>query len=200
MIDDRALIEGYLEGDTNSFNRLAWKWQDKLYRFSYRYLMNEDDAKEAVQMALIKVYKNLKKLNDPDRFSSWIFQIQVNICKDMLKHPNRKKFVSINRELDNEDGRPIANLDRFADEQDLDYDVHRTNIEEIVKKTLSQIPEEQRVVIIMKEYQGLKFKEIAEILECPINTVKSRMYYGLQQMHKILTKLNISREVLFNEM
>ncbi|MFC1564592.1 RNA polymerase sigma factor [candidate division KSB1 bacterium] len=200
MIDDRTLIEGFLEGDTNSFNRLAWQWQEKLYRFSYRYLMNEDDAKEAVQLALIKVYKNLNKLKDPERFSSWIFQIQVNICKDMLKNPNRNRFVSINREFDSDEGRPVAKLDKFTAEQDIDNDVHRSDIEDIVKKTLSQLPEEQRVVIIMKEYQGLKFKEIAEILECPINTVKSRMYYGLQQMHKILTKLNISREVLFNEM
>jgi len=197
---DTQLINDFLNGDVNSFNRLAWRWQDRLYRFAYRYLLNEDDAKEVVQMALIKTYKNLKKLQNPERFSSWVFQITVNLCKDHLKNPSRNRFVSLDEEVSTDDGRQQTRQELMAIDVDPENDIHLRDIGDIVKKTIARLPDEQRIVIIMKEYQGLKFKEIAEILDCPINTVKSRMYYGLQQMHKILKSFNIDKEVLFNEM
>jgi RNA polymerase sigma-70 factor (ECF subfamily) len=78
--------------------------------------------------------------------------------------------------------------------------LNNQQIGEILKRALMAIPEEQRVVIIMKQYQGLKFTEIADILKQPVNTIKSRLYYGLNALRKILVESNYSKEVLFNEM
>lgn len=198
---DSKLISEFLNGDVESFNRLARRWQNRLYRFAYRYLIDEEEAKDVVQTALIKAFKNLKKLKNPDRFSSWIFQITVNLCKDTLKSSHKMR-ITLEKEYASN---PKNNRDNFRmedveAEENVSAVVHKSELGEIVKKTLAKLPEDQRVVIIMKEYDGFKFSEIAEILNCPLNTVKARMYYGLQHMSTILRKLNIDKEVLFNEM
>jgi len=191
---DSQIIRDFLEGDVQSFNRLVRRWQDRLFHFAYRYLMDEEDAKDIVQTAFIKAYKNLRKLKNPDRFSSWLFQITVNLCKDRLKSSRRSRIASVNG------GEPDTPLEEMADDADPAAELHQSDLAGLVKKTLAHLPEEQRIVIIMKEYDGFKFVEIAEILNCPVNTVKARMYYGLQHMYKILTKLNIDKEIIFNEM
>jgi len=198
---DSKLISEFLNGDVESFNRIARRWQNRLYRFAYSYLIDEEEAKDVVQTALIKAFKNLKKLKNPDRFSSWIFQITVNLCKDTLKSSHKMR-ITLEKEYASN---PKNNRDNFRmedveAEENVSAVVHKSELGEIVKKTLAKLPEEQRVVIIMKEYDGFKFSEIAEILNCPLNTVKARMYYGLQHMSTILRKLNIDKEVLFNEM
>jgi RNA polymerase sigma-70 factor (ECF subfamily) len=74
---------------------------------------------------------------------------------------------------------------------------HRSGLREILNRALQEIPEEQRVVVIMKEYQGLKFREIAEAMELPINTVKSRLYYGLKALRKLFDEWNVTEEVVW---
>ncbi|MFC1477759.1 RNA polymerase sigma factor [candidate division KSB1 bacterium] len=197
---DTQLINNFLDGDINSFNRLVTRWQGRLYRFAYRYLMNEEEAKDVVQSALIKAFKNLKKLKDPDKFASWIFQITVNLCKDTLKSSHRTRMTFENSSGNDNEHEKSFLLDEMTDGAESSERVQKSDLENIVKRTLARIPDEQRIVIIMKEYDGFKFSEIAEILNCPINTVKARMYYGLQHMYKVLKTLNIDREVLFNEM
>jgi len=197
---DTQLIYNFLNGDVNSFNRLVRRWQTRLYRFAFRYVMDEEDAKDVVQAALIKAYKNMGKLKNPDRFSSWIFQITVNLCKDMLKSSHRTRLASESDYGAADDGGSKLSLDDMPDGIDSGAHMQRSDLEELVKMMLTRLPDEQRVVIIMKEYDGFKFAEISEILNCPLNTVKARMYYGMQHMYKILKKLNIDKEVLFNEL
>ena len=198
-LEDTELIGNFLNGDINSFNRLVLRWQKRLYNFSYRYLTDEEQAKEVVQLALIKAYKNLKKLKNRERFSSWIFQITVNLCKDNLKQNSRKRHTELSDEVIQNEGEHLYSSNGITDRNNPMDILNQQDLGNIIKRTLTRLPEEQRIVIIMKEYEGFKFAEISEMLNVPINTVKSRMYYGLTQMQKILKKLNIDREVIFNE-
>ena len=198
--NDAELIQRFLEGDIQSFNRLALLWQGRLYRFAYRYLMDEEEAKEVVQSALIKAYKSLKKLKNPSKFAPWIFQITVNLCKDSLKHAGKIRVTALNEEAVNSEEAQSYQLYPLHKQTDPLENLHREDLGDIVRKTFTHLTEEQRIVVIMKEYEGFKFTEIAEMLNVPVNTVKSRMYCGLAQMQKILKKLNLDREVLFNEM
>lgn len=199
MVRDSELIRDFLGGDIDGFNRLVRRWQGRLYNFAYRYLMDEEEAKEIVQSALIKTYKNLRKLKNPEKFSSWVFQITVNLCRDRLKHNKKNRFTALNDDILRSKGAKNNHLDSMEALVNPTKKVDQQDLVEIIKKTLAQLSEEHRIVIIMKEYEGFKFSEIAESLNCPVNTVKSRMYYGLTQMQKILKKLNIDKEVL-NEM
>ncbi len=193
---DEILIERFLSGDVSAFNTLVWRWEKQIYNFILRYLGDYELAKDAMQRTFIRVYKGLSKLRDRKKFSTWLFQIALNQCKDELKK-RKRKHVSISevRRDDSSGSREIVSV--IADPNNGPESVTQMDsVTSILKKALQCIPEEQRVVIIMKEYHGLKFIEIAEILSVPLNTIKSRMYYGLNSLRKVLEQWGIDREDL----
>jgi RNA polymerase sigma-70 factor (ECF subfamily) len=161
---------------------------------------NEETAKDICQTTFIRTFRQLKKLRDPDKFSPWIYRIALNLCRDEFKKKKNRHFLylddmSANNESSNS---PMQFPDQDAKTPDELYNDQQ--MKDILKQALVALPEEQRVVIIMKQYQGLKFTEIAEILKQPVNTVKSRLYYGLRTLRKILVESKLNKEVLFNEM
>lgn len=199
---DNQIINLILNGDRSRFNSLIWRWEKPIYNFILRYLGNKELARDATQKVFIRVYKNLNKLRDPAKFSSWIYQIASNLCKDEIKKMSHRDFVSLDliQENNEHDGYRLPDQLQEAEQSLPDAKLNQKQISNIVQKALQQLPEEQRVVIIMKEYQGLKFKEIAEALNQPLNTIKSRMYYGLNGLRKIFEHWQITEEVLNYEM
>jgi len=199
---DTQLITHILDGDQSRFNSLVWRWEKPIYNFVLRYLGNKELAREVSQKVFIRVYKNLNKLRDPTRFSSWIYQIASNLCKDEIKRMNHRDFISLDliQENNENEGHRLPNELQESEHFQPDTKLNQKQVSNIVQKALQQLPEEQRIVIIMKEYQGLKFKEIAEALNQPLNTVKSRMYYGLNGLRKIFEQWQITEEVLSYEM
>lgn len=194
---DAQLIEKYLSGDISGFNTLVRRWEKLLFNFVYRYLGDFELAKDVTQKVFIRIYKNLHKLKDHSKFSNWIYTIASNLCKDELKKRKKNNSISLDQINEANDN----NLDLAQESSVLpDAQLNQIQLEQLMKQALQAIPEEQRVVIIMKEYQGLKFIEIAEVLGEPLNTVKSRMYYGLNALRKVFSRWNISKEVLQYEM
>jgi len=199
---DTQLITHILDGDQSRFNSLVWRWEKPIYNFILRYLGNKELAREVSQKVFIRVYKNLNKLRDPTRFSSWIYQIASNLCKDEIKKMSNRDFISLDLIQENNENEGFRLPDGLKEEEhhQPDTKLNQKQVSNIVQKALQQLPEEQRIVIIMKEYQGLKFKEIAEALNQPLNTVKSRMYYGLNGLRKIFEQWQITEEVLSYEL
>lgn len=196
MTDDQ-LIEKFLSGDIQAFNTLVWKWEKNLYNFVLRYIGNREDAKDICQKTFIRVYRKVNKLRDTTKFSTWLYQIAVNICRDELKRRGRRDYVSLDEIVDRGNGLLATAMDSQSDPvEHPEMLTDQRDLRELINRVLQSIPEEQRIVIIMKEYQGLKFTEIAEVLETSVNTTKSRMYYGLTAMRKILKKWKISEEIL----
>ena len=197
---DAALIDRFLKGDINAFNTLIWRWEKPIYNFIYRTIGNEDTAKDLCQILFIKMYKELKKLRDPNKMKSWLYRIALNLCRDEMRRLKRHRLVYIDEHQNDE---KTANTIGYLPDRESKTPeelVHNNQIGEILKHSLMSIPEDQRTVIIMKQYQDLKFTEIANILELPINTVKSRLYYGLNALRKILEASKLNKEVLFDEM
>jgi RNA polymerase sigma-70 factor (ECF subfamily) len=199
---DTQLINHILNGNRSRFNTLVWRWEKPLYNFILRYLGNKELARDVTQKVFIRVYKNLNKLRDPSKFSSWIYQIASNLCKDEIKKMSHRDFISLDliQENNENDGYRLPEQLKETESSLPDAKLNQKQVSSIVQKALQQLPEEQRVVIIMKEYQGLKFKEIAEALNQPLNTVKSRMYYGLNGLRKVFEQWQITKEVLNYEM
>ncbi|MBN2030352.1 sigma-70 family RNA polymerase sigma factor [bacterium] len=198
MTDD-VLIERFLEGDIHAFNLLVWRWERPIFNFVYRNLGNEETAQDVCQHVFLRVYKKLKTLRERQKFSSWIYRIALNLCRDEYKKRKNHRLISI--ESDPEDP-PSYSCQQIMDAsvqtpEDL---CHQQSVSELLKEALMKLPEEQRTVIIMKQYQGLKFIEIADILKQPVNTVKSRLYNGLQSLRIFLEKSKVNKEVLLHEM
>ncbi len=199
---DSELIASILNGDRSRFNTLIWRWEKPIYNFTLRYLGNKESARDVTQKVFIRTFKNLRKLRDPAKFSSWIYQIAANLCKDEIKKRGHRDFISLDflNENSENNGYKLPGELLESERQQPDAHVNRKQLSQLLQKALHQLPEEQRIVIIMKEYQGLKFKEIAEALNQPLNTIKSRMYYGLNGLRKILQQWQITEEVLNDEM
>ena len=197
-MQDAQLIVKYLNGDISAFNTLVWRWEKPLFNFIYRYLGDFELAKDVTQKAFIRFYKNLHKLKEHAKFSSWAYQIATNLCKDEIKRIKKRTLISIDSISENNYENDCKLIEEENAQPDSKY--NKIQLEQLIKKALQAIPEEQRIVIIMKEYQGLKFKEIAETLGEPLNTVKSRMYYGLSALRKVFDGWNLNKEALQYEM
>ena len=196
---DALLIERFLKGDMGAFNTLVWRWEKPIFNFVLRHIGNEECARDICQTTFIRMYKQLKKLRDPEKFSSWIYQIALNLCRDEFK--KKKRYPLYLDDLISSKDLTHSHIEiRDPDTKTPEESYHNRQIEDILKRALVALPEEQRVVIIMKQYQGLKFNEIADILKQPVNTVKSRLYYGLRSLRKLLEESRLSKEVLFHEM
>ena len=189
---DKELLKRIHNGDSNAFNILAEKWQTPIYRLAFRYFGNEQDAKDICQKTFIKAYKNIKKIRNSESFPVWIQRIAVNICKDELMSRKKKGFLYLNK-TDFESESSTNGFDEIKVE--FEEEIIKNDIGDILKKVIGNLPEEQRIVLILKEYQGLKFTEISEILKIPTNTAKSRMYYALKNIKNILKKLHLDKEV-----
>ena len=197
---DAVLIQQFLDGEIGAFNTLVWRWEKPLFNFVYRTIGNEETAKDICQTTFIRTYRELKRLRDPDKFSPWIYRIALNLCRDELKRRKKRNLLYYEDFFsDQNPSNPVMQIpdqDTKTPEELVDHQ----ELGDILKRAIMALPEEQRVVIVMKQYQGLKFTEIAEILKQPINTVKSRLYYGLRALRKILVESKFNKEVLLNEM
>jgi RNA polymerase sigma-70 factor (ECF subfamily) len=198
---DVELIQNYLVGDLGAFNRLVWHWEKPIYHFIFRMLGDPDISRELSQQTFIRVFKNLQKLKEPEKFRTWIYQIAANLCRDEIRKRQRSNSFSLEKlNADNENGATLPQNLVSQPRHAPDIQWGQAEAREIIERALKKIPEEQRIVIIMKEYQGLKFTEIAEILNQSVNTIKSRMYYGLNALRKIFEQWEIQKEAFEYDM
>ncbi|MFH1392561.1 MAG: sigma-70 family RNA polymerase sigma factor [bacterium] len=163
---DKQLIANYFTGDEKSLEILISNYLKPIYSFAYRYLNNSQDAEDATQDVFVKVWKNLKKFDENKKFTTWIFQIAKNTCFDFLK---RKKPVLISVFSDFEI--PVEPAFLAAAE---------------INSSLEQLPLKYRLIIFLRYNDHFNFREIAEILGEPLNTIKSRHRRALAMLKKLL--------------
>ncbi|MCG8373300.1 MAG: RNA polymerase sigma factor [Balneolales bacterium] len=184
-MEDARLVQDFIGGNHQAFNKLVNNWQTRIHHFAYRYFANDDDAAEITQKTFIKAYQKIGSLDDASKFGSWLYRIANNLCLDELKRAGRKKSTS----LEALKSAPKSDLAPDADQK-----VIRNEAMVLLHRALLQLPTEQRIVVIMKEYEGLTFREIAEILDESENTIKSRLYYGLRGLKNTFDSWNINKE------
>ncbi len=191
------LIAKFKAGDVSVFNLLTRRWYEKILGFLYRVLGNMEDAEDACQKTFITVYTRLHQLNEPAKFRSWLYRIANNNAMDLL---NDRKHIARSR-TNGESEDPHIDLDGPDTEAaDLESRIDLVGLHILFEKIMLSIPEEQRVVIVMKLYQDMKFSEIAETLNVPLNTVKTRMYSGLRAMKDSLARNKLIEEILKDAM
>lgn len=170
---DPQLIQAFLNGHEPSFELLMRRRRDLVYSIAVRLIGNPDDAQDVTQNVFIKVYQKMHTLKSADGFQAWLVRITRNACMDLLKSKHRQ----IMRPVDLDEVDVAAAADADAAEQQ--------SLSKVLDAALQRIPIEQREVVVMRELHQLSFTEIAEVLGEPVNTVKSRMYYGLKALHAL---------------
>ena len=172
---DEELVEACQAGESSAFDLLVTRWEDKIRGACYRLLDSEEESRDAAQEAFLKAYRALPGFKREARFSSWLYQIAVNLCRDRLRRRKGRSLVSL--DALEEVGPVIAGRGLAA--HDL---VEQLDLRRAVRRAVGALSEEQREVLILKEYQGLTFLEIAQALDVPVSTVKTRLYRGLGQL------------------
>lgn len=184
-LSDDQIIERTLAGETEAFSLLVRRWESPIYGLSLRMLGRDEDARDVCQETFLAAYRNLRKFRGDAKFSSWLYRIALNACHSRMRRQDNGAALSLDAE--DADGRRLELPDLASEPapETLLRDQRTLH----VRRALQAIPTEMRQVIVMKEYEDLTFAEIAEILQIPVSTVKSRLYTGLQQMRARLGHL-----------
>ncbi len=182
-VTDSQLIARVLGGESDAYGVLVQRWERPIYGLTLRMLGHSEDARDATQETFINAYSNLKHFRGEAKFSSWLYRIALNVCHSRLRRRSRRGDVSLEAQYEDVGFEPAAATCSVDDV------LQSGQVSGAVRRALAAIPAEMRQVIIMKEYEELKFHEIAEILDIPISTVKTRMYTGLKELRKRLEHL-----------
>lgn len=200
MMHSDALLDRARQGDKNAQGKLVQLWYKRIYNFSYKFFFDHDLAMEVSQKTFISMHRNLTSLQETARFKSWLYTIAVNYCREELRKRKASRSVSLN-EFPTVDSEVSFKWEASHGRSDNpERQLRQTELADLLQQCLLELNAEQREVVIMKEYEGLKFREIAEVLQVSENTVKSRMYYGLDGLKKIFEKKNLTKEALGYEL
>ena len=176
---DEELVARSRGGDVESFNQLILRWERPIYALAYRVIGREDDARDVCQEAFLRAFRALPGFKGQAKFSSWLYRITLNLCRDWIR---RRRRAPVSQMPEGADPLEIAG-ERGAVESIEDLAARR-ELTAAVEEAMALLPEEQRTTIILKEYHGMTFQEIADLQNCPLSTVKTRLYQGLSVVRR----------------
>lgn len=177
-VEDRDLVLKARRGDVEAYNVLVSRWEKRVYNYLLRLVGHSEDALDLSQDVFLKVYQSLRKLDDPGRFSAWLFRIAHNEAFSLLRR--RRPEVEVVDALPS----PAPGSRMLPVETTL-----------AVAGAMKRLSEDQREAVILKIYQGFKFEEMAEILGCPVSTIKSRLYTALDLLKDALAPVGMRGDV-----
>src|SRR3954466_13800372 len=180
---DEELVARSIRGDADSFNELILRWERPIYALAYRTIGREEDARDVCQETFLRAFRALPGFRGQAKFSSWLYRIALNLCRDWIRRERRAPVVQPPEDVD------LIELAAAAEPSESIEDlVARKDLSRLVEQAMALLPEEQRTAIVLKEYHGLTFQEIAELVGCPLSTVKTRLYQGLTVLRRELAK------------
>jgi RNA polymerase sigma-70 factor (ECF subfamily) len=170
---DQALVERVQKGDKQAFDVLVLKYQNKIIQLIYRYVHDPDEARDVAQEAFIKAYKAIDRFRGDSAFYTWIYRIAINTAKNHLVASSRRPPKSDIDAQDAEQYEGAMGLKEYATPERL---LLKDEIQASIAKAIDELPDDLRTAIILRELEGLSYEEIAQTMECPIGTVRSRIF------------------------
>ena len=171
-VEDRDLVGKARRGNVEAYNCLVSRWEKRLYNYLLNMDNDREDALYITQEVFMKAYQALRKLEDPARFAGWLFRIAHNEAYSLLRR-RRPETEIVDGAMAPAGGRMLPVETALA-----------------VNSALKRLSEEQREAVILKIYEGFKFEEMAAILDCPVSTIKSRLYTALDLLKEALAPVN----------
>jgi RNA polymerase sigma-70 factor (ECF subfamily) len=186
---DEALMERYRDGDKDAFEILYRRYEKPVLDLIYRMVIDASAAESLCQEAFYRVVKSRKRYQATAQFKTWLFQIAINLCRDRLRRMEHRAHLSLNAPVGSRNDGGIELQDRISDPSPgAAANLESAQLESLIKTAIASLPEEEHLVVVMKEYQGMPYSEIAEIINCPIGTLKSHNHRAHQRLKKILSK------------
>src|SRR3954465_11323465 len=173
-LDDSGVVAAFLAGNRRAFDELVERYQNRLLNFGSRTTGGRERAEDLVQETFIRVYRHLHRFDQSKKFSTWAYTIASNLAKNELRNRSRNPLVlfqTIKGSWDDED-RPLQFEDTTSRPDDL---YRKRHLRELVSETVAKLPEHHRQVFVLRELEGKSYEEIADITDCNLGTVKSRL-------------------------
>jgi RNA polymerase sigma-70 factor (ECF subfamily) len=182
-LTDDELVARSQGGDVESFNQLILRWERPIFALAYRVIGREEEARDVCQEAFLRAYRALPGFKGQAKFSSWLYRITLNLCRDWIRKQRRQPVSQLPEDADIDE--IAASTGPIESIEDL---VARRELSSVVEDAMTRLPEEQRTAIVLKEYHGMTFQEIADLQGCPLSTVKTRLYQGLSVLRRELER------------
>jgi RNA polymerase sigma-70 factor (ECF subfamily) len=178
-VEDTDLIRQASRGSVESYNLLVSRWEKRVYNYLLRITGNREDALDLAQDVFLKAYQNLRKLDDPERFKPWLYRIAHNEAYSLFRKRKPEVEADSVEPAPTDIGITVGGSSVFPIELSL-----------AVAGALERLSPDQREAVVLKIYQGFKFEEMAEILSCPVSTVKSRLYTAFELLKAELAPIS----------
>jgi len=183
---DQQLVVRVQEGDKRAFDLLVLKYQHKVHAIVGRFIRDTDEVADVVQEAFIKAYRALPKFRGESQFYTWLYRIAVNTAKNYLVSRSRRPPGS---DVDIDDAEYYSGSEYLKDLGTPENQLFRDELESVIVKSIAELPEDLRTAVTLREYEGLSYEEIAEIMECPVGTVRSRIFRARESIDAVVGKL-----------
>jgi RNA polymerase sigma-70 factor (ECF subfamily) len=173
MDEDLDLIDRVEAGEREAFDELVLKHQKPLYSLLYRLVSNHDDAADILQKTFIKAFTGLSSFERRSSFKTWLYQIAINLVKNVYRDRGRTAYVPIDDVIIRKNPRTLESL------------IHKENMLNL-RKALGELPEKQRITLILRVQEGKKFEEVALIMKCSIGTAKANYHHAVKKLKAIM--------------
>jgi RNA polymerase sigma-70 factor (ECF subfamily) len=184
---DEALMLRYRDGDVRAFETLVTRHRKPIFNFILRFVCDATQAEDVLQETFLRVIKSADGYQRQAKFTTWLYTIARNLCVDAARRGKHRKAASLDAPAGGEDCEGAPLIDRVPDgEPGVDRQAIGRELQARIREAVASLPDEQREIFLLREVADLQFNEIAAIVGCPENTVKSRMRYALEKLREAL--------------
>ncbi len=173
--DDFSLIKRFIDGEEEIFDELVRRHKEKVRNIIYLTLNDRNYVDDIAQDVFITVYRSLKNFRFESQFTTWLYRVTVNKCKDYLRRKNIRKIILPFKDTQEDPGYEIS--------------PESSDTKEIIQQAIAKLPDKMRIPLVLKDIEGFSYQEIAETMQCEIGTVKSRIFRAREGLKKILQPL-----------
>jgi len=185
---DQQLVERVQKGDKRAFDLLVLKYQFKLQAIVGRFIRDIDEVADVTQEAFIKAYRAIPNFRGDSQFYTWLYRIAVNTAKNHLVSKTRRPITA---DIDIADAEQLANNEHFVDEVSPENELLGLELQRVIDSALGALPEDLRNALTLREFDGLSYEDIAAVMDCPVGTVRSRIFRARESIDKrVLALLN----------
>ena len=183
---DQQLVERVQKGDKRAFDLLVLKYQHKIFAVISRFIRDHAEVQDVAQDAFIKAYRALPNFRGESAFYTWMYRIAINTAKNYLVARNRRPPAS---DLDVEDAEFFAGNDAMHEMNTPERNLLRDELQAVIDQAFRELPDDLRMAVTLREIDGLSYEEIAEAMDCPIGTVRSRIFRAREAIDKKIQPL-----------
>lgn len=178
---DQQLVKRVQQGDKRAFDLLVLKYQHKIFGLISRYVRDHSEIQDVAQEAFIKAYRALPRFRGDSAFYTWLYRIAINTAKNYLVAKGRRPPGS---DIEVEDAEHFEGVSPLKDIQTPESVLFGEELKQVVNDTIKNLPDDLRTAVTLREFEGLSYEDIAEVMECPVGTVRSRIFRAREAIEK----------------